>query len=58
MITEGVQEISSSSTTFPFTDLKGSKNRPAVVLYSNSVDVTICFITTELKWQRKERYYY
>jgi mRNA interferase MazF len=36
---------------FPFTDLKGSKIRPAVVLFSNEFDVTICFITSELKWQ-------
>ncbi len=38
---------------FPFTDLKGNKNRPAVVLYANDLDVTICFITTELKWQEE-----
>ncbi len=36
---------------FPFTDLKGNKNRQAVVLYANELDVTVCFITTELKWQ-------
>ena len=38
---------------FPFTDLKGNKNRPAVVLYANELDVTVCFITTELKWQEE-----
>lgn len=38
---------------FPFTDLKGNKNRPAVVLYANKLDVTVCFITTELKWQEE-----
>lgn len=38
---------------FPFTDLSGSKNRPAVVLISNDEDVTICFITTQLKWKSK-----
>lgn len=38
---------------FPFTDLKGSKNRPAVILYANELDVTVCFITTELKWQEE-----
>jgi len=36
---------------FPFTDLKGSKIRPAVVLNENELDVTICFITSELKWK-------
>ena len=36
---------------FPFSDLKGFKNRPAVVLYSNKHDATVSFITSELKWQ-------
>ena len=36
---------------FPFTDLQGSKIRPAVVLSKNELDVTICFITSELKWK-------
>ena len=36
---------------FPFTDLKGSKIRPAVVLNNYQFDVTICFITSELKWK-------
>ncbi|MBZ9779458.1 type II toxin-antitoxin system PemK/MazF family toxin [Psychroflexus sp. CAK8W] len=36
---------------FPFTDLSGSKNRPAVVLISTDEDVSICFMTTQLKWQ-------
>jgi mRNA interferase MazF len=35
---------------FPFTDLKGSKNRPVVILFANELDVTVCFITSELKW--------
>ena len=38
---------------FPFTDLKGSKIRPAVVLINNELDVTICFITSELKWKQE-----
>ena len=38
---------------FPFTDLKGSKIRPAVVLCKNELDVTICFVTSELKWKTK-----
>ena len=36
---------------FPFTDLRGSKIRPAVVLSKNDLDVTICFITSAFKWQ-------
>jgi mRNA interferase MazF len=36
---------------FPFTDLRGSKIRPAVVLSNNGLDVTICFITSEFKWK-------
>jgi len=36
---------------FPFTDLKGSKIRPAVVLYKNDLDVTISFITSEVRWK-------
>jgi len=36
---------------FPFTDLRGSKIIPAVVLYKSELDVTICFITSELKWK-------
>jgi mRNA interferase MazF len=36
---------------FPFTNLKGSKIRPAIVLCTNGLDVTICFITSELRWK-------
>ncbi|MFN8208911.1 MAG: type II toxin-antitoxin system PemK/MazF family toxin [Bacteroidales bacterium] len=36
---------------FPFSDQKGSKLRPAVVLFSLGLDVTVCLITTELKWK-------
>jgi mRNA interferase MazF len=32
--------------TFPFTDLSGSKLRPAVILASVQSDITVCFITT------------
>lgn len=35
----------------PFTDLSGNKNRPAVVLISSADDVTVCFLTSQLKWQ-------
>lgn len=37
--------------TFPFTDLSGSKLRPAVVLTDTSLDLTVCFITTQVGWQ-------
>jgi mRNA interferase MazF len=37
---------------FPFTDLSGSKVRPALVLIVTSMDVTLAFITTQLQWQR------
>jgi mRNA interferase MazF len=37
--------------TFPFTDLSGSKLRPAVVLVDSPGDVTVCFITTQIGWQ-------
>ncbi len=36
--------------TFPFTDLTGSKLRPAVVLADTSLDLTACFITTQIGW--------
>ncbi len=36
---------------FPFTDLSGSKVRPALVLAATSLDVTLAFITTQLYWQ-------
>lgn len=38
-------------TAFPFTDLSGSKLRPAVVLIDNVLDLTVCFITTQTQWQ-------
>lgn len=37
--------------TFPFTDLSGTKLRPAVVLAENSYDKTVCFITTQMGWK-------
>jgi len=36
---------------FPFTDLSGSKIRPAVVLNNSGLDVTISFISSQLKWK-------
>lgn len=38
---------------FPFTDLSGSKKRPAVVLINSEMDVTLCFISSQLKWKSK-----
>jgi mRNA interferase MazF len=37
--------------TFPFTDFSGSKLRPTIVLTDSELDVTVCFITTQLQWQ-------
>lgn len=39
--------------TFPFTDLSGSKLRPSVILAETSLDLTVCFITTQIKWQEE-----
>ncbi len=36
--------------TFPFTDLKGSKLRPAVVLHHNKTDLTVCFISSQTRY--------
>jgi len=38
---------------FPFTDLSGLKNRPALILVAGESDITVSFITTQLKWQEK-----
>lgn len=35
---------------FPFTNLSGSKIRPALVLIASDIDVTIAFITTQINW--------
>ena len=31
---------------FPFTDLSDSKLRPALILIEDTLDITVCFITT------------
>lgn len=36
---------------FPFTDLAGSKNRPALVLVSGGTDIILAFISTLIKWR-------
>jgi mRNA interferase MazF len=36
---------------FPFTDLSGSKIRPVLILISSLFDVTVCFITAQLKFR-------
>ena len=39
--------------TFPFSDLSGTKLRPAIVLFQNDTDVTLCFITSKLDWKEE-----
>ena len=36
---------------FPFTDLTGNKLRPAVILVAGKADVTVAFITTQIRWK-------
>jgi len=38
---------------FPFKDLKGNKNRPALVLINSDLDITLAFISTQLKWKEE-----
>ncbi|MCK4922307.1 MAG: type II toxin-antitoxin system PemK/MazF family toxin [Bacteroidales bacterium] len=33
---------------FPFTNLKGTKTRPALILIASDLDITVAFITTQL----------
>ncbi len=37
--------------SFPFTDLKGTKIRPALILVVSDLDVIVAFITTQFKWK-------
>ncbi len=39
--------------SFPFTDLKGQKVRPALILMVSESDVIVAFITTQFKWQNQ-----
>jgi mRNA interferase MazF len=36
---------------FPFTDLSGNKNRPALILVVSKLDITVAFISTQLGWK-------
>ena len=36
---------------FPFTDLSGIKNRPALILIDGESDITVSFVTTQIKWR-------
>ena len=36
---------------FPFTDLTGNKNRPALILAKSKLDIIVSFISTQLKWK-------
>jgi len=38
---------------FPFTDLSGNTNRPALVLVDGEMDVTLAFISTQLRWKEE-----
>lgn len=38
---------------FPFTDLTGNKNRPALILVVSENDITVAFITTQTRWEEK-----
>jgi mRNA interferase MazF len=39
--------------SFPFTNLSGSKLRPAIVLIETKLDITLCFITSQINWQEQ-----
>ena len=36
---------------FPFSDLTGNKLRPAIILITTDLDVTVCFITTQFRFR-------
>jgi len=38
---------------FSFTDLTAVKNRPALILISTEYDITVSFITSQIKWQEE-----
>lgn len=39
--------------TFPFTNLSGSKLRPGIILTETDLDITVCFITSQINWQEQ-----
>ena len=42
------------SCRFPFTDLTGSKRRPAMILYEGRYDVMVAFISSQLTSRQSE----
>lgn len=38
---------------FPFTDLTGTKKRPALILVVGNLDVTVSFLSSQLHWREK-----
>jgi mRNA interferase MazF len=36
---------------FPFSDLSGSKLRPSLIIIESQKDITVAFITTQIKWK-------
>lgn len=38
---------------FPFSDLSGTKTRPALILIRSASDITVSFVTTQLKWKEE-----
>ena len=38
---------------FPFSDLTGNKNRPALVLIESELDITVAFISTQIHWKEE-----
>lgn len=41
---------------FPFTDFSQFKNRPAIVLKHNKKDITVCFISSQIQYQKHHDY--
>ncbi|MEN9684332.1 MAG: hypothetical protein RLZZ28_118 [Bacteroidota bacterium] len=39
--------------TFPFSGLSGTKLRPAVILIHTVVDITVCFLTSQIQWKEQ-----
>ena len=38
---------------FPFTNLTGAKQRPALILHTNEAFIIVVFITSRLKWKER-----